>query len=337
MQNVRAILSFVGGAAMAIGVVAAVSEIIAPVYPAARQRVANFERAARSVQYLTVGSSHNRAIDFDAMGVPGFHFWSNAQDVFESTYLALYAARRAPRLRYVLLPASYGVHLVDRAAITSRDMRASRREMYFSLRATDFLPGDLRSWAAAWMSPVSRSDHWYGVAAALASPGAVQPLMAHDGRPNERASPPILSADSLRRHGQHGAAQLRLLIEEAQRNDATIAYRAEEALGALADSLAARGVRLVLFTVPVQPAYADALADVAAGMERMLRRVQRRHPNVVWLDHSRDARFVGRAKYFLDSNHLNAAGAAAYSLALKKHIDAWEASGVPRDCTGTEP
>lgn len=318
---------FVGGAALALGAVYAVSEAVDPVYPEMKARVDMFHARAPALQAVSVGNSHTRALDFATLGVRGVHFWEGGQDAFESAFLARYAAERAPRLRYVLFTASYGVERLDHAGITSRDVTRLRREIYARTAPLRFIPGDGGLWVGARFAPIVRPDHWHGVITRLHRPRRVVRL-GDDGSLYQPPRPP-LSRDSLAAHAARRAAHQAAMSAESMESDSTTPVRVIAEMEALARDLRERGVQLVLYTPPYHETYLHRLQpNAAAGTRRALAPVLR-HPNVVWMDFGTHPAFNGRDDLFHDSDHMNHAGARAFSALLRGCVAALSTSAGP--------
>jgi hypothetical protein len=324
-------VGFCAGAVLCMAAAYAVSEAVDPVYPATRAVFALFRERSPAIQAVSVGNSHTRALDFDALDLPGMHLYEGGQDVFEAAYLADYAARRAPRLRYVLLTANYGVERLDHAAITSTDLMGIRRQTYARTRAPRFIPGDGALWVSSIFSPISRRDHWSGVAVRLLRPGMprVAVPMTHDGRVIDPPAAPFVP-DPRARY----APPRSTLADESVVNDPTTPARAVARLETLARDLHARGIRLVLYTPPYHQTYPLHMTRRAPATRQALAPLLK-HPNVVWMDFGEDPAFTRRDELFRDSDHMNPRGARVFSIHLRRCLAALPARGdaeLPAAC-----
>lgn len=322
---------FVTGAAVALGAAYALSEAVDPVYPGMKARVDLFHARAPALQSVSVGNSHTRALDFAALNMRGVHFWEGGQDVFESAYLARYAAERAPRLRYVLFTASYGMERLDHAGISSRDVTRLRREIYARTSPLRFIPGDAGLWVGARFAPIARPDHWHGVVTRLHRPRRTI-RTGDDGSLYQPPRPP-LSRDSLVAHATRRAAHQARMAAESVESDPTTPTRAIRELESLARHLHARGVHLVLYTPPYHAAYLQRLEANAAAETRRALAPLLRHANVVWMDFGMHPGFAARDDLFYDSDHMNADGARSFSALLRDCVAALStAAGPGLDC-----
>ncbi|HST57918.1 MAG TPA: hypothetical protein VLK84_04505 [Longimicrobium sp.] len=332
--SASAALRFVGGGVLVLAAAYLVSEVVDPVAPALRARVALFRERKPVVEAVAVGNSHGGVLEFPEMGVQGMHFSAAGQDAFEAAYLARYAAEQAPRLRYVLFATWYGVQWNDHAVPGSTDLRGRRRHLYVRTPTQGPIPGDLDLWFTGMLAPVVRDDHWMGVAKRLLRPDA-EIRLTPDGRTIVPESPP-LTPDSLLRHGAAvGAAHRALGAETAERAPETPA-RVAAALDALARDLRARDVKLVLYTPPYHEGYRRTHDPaVLAETRAILERIVADHPNAVWLDYYADPRFAGRDDLFSNSDHLNRTGGRVFSRLLGACIQsARPAAGVAAGAGG---
>lgn len=332
-------LAFAAGGAAVLAAAYAASEAVDPVFPTMQARVAHFRGRAAEVRGVTVGPSHSRAVDFGALGVPGAHLWRGNEDVFEAAYLGRYAAEHAPRLRYVLLPASYGLLRLDNTLRRDPHAAGARREMYTRAPGGPVLPGDRELWISARLAPVVRADHWSGVVLHLRDPRPARPLAPNGGPPRDRDGGP-LAPDSMERHGRGRIAVHRAQTEETLAADPATPARARAALRTLARDLHARGVVLVLYSPPYHRAYLRHLDGDAAARRRAALGPLLDEPNVVWVEPGGGVASAGDDSLFLNSDHANAAGAREFSARLRPCLAALEAGGaaaLPASCGRVHP
>ncbi|HEY0019294.1 MAG TPA: hypothetical protein VGC13_23535 [Longimicrobium sp.] len=327
--------AFCAGAVLCMAAAYALSEAVDPVFPEMRAKIAMFRQRSPSLQAVSVGNSHTRALDFGALGVEGMHLYEGGQDVFEAAYLAQYAVERAPRLRYVLMTTSYGLERLDHAAMTSEDLSGIRRRTYARTAIPRFIPGDGALWLSAVFSPISRSDHWSGVALRLLRPGHPrEPVrLTRDGRAQEPPPPPFVPDPAARdrppRPTGHPAG-----ADESVVNDPTTPARAVARLEKLARSLEARGIRMVLYTPPYHETYPRYMTRRAPATRQALAPLLK-HSNVVWMDFGQDPAFIRRVELFRDSDHMNPEGARVFSAHLRRCLAALPAQGdaaLPAEC-----
>ncbi len=306
-------LRFLGGAALLLAAAWGASELLDPVYPATRASMAAFRERSSQVEVVTVGNSHSRAVSFAALRMPGVHFWLDGQDAFEAGFLARYAAERAPRLRYVLLSASYDFNYHENTMAGSVDRSGPRREIYGRTPTLGYLPGDFSLWAGAKVAPVVRPDHWRGVARRLLRPSVRVrgPVTGWDDAPS-----PVPSDEALARYGLMRATQQRDGKREAIALDPAISGRVVGSLERLARELRGRGIHLVLYTPPYHESFRGHFPHGADELRGALTPLLQRNQNTVWLDFSADTAFTAHRELFFNSSHLSPRGSKVFSARL---------------------
>jgi hypothetical protein len=311
-----AALRFAAGAVVAVAAAYAVSEVVDPVHPEVRERVAIFRERMPRVEAVAVGNSHGGAIDFDALGVTGMHFSMAGQDAFEGAFLVRYAAG-APRLRYVLFGLSYGLQRGDHALVArGTDLRSRRRKLYARIPLQRPIEGDRTLWIQGVLSPIVRDDHWRGV---VGRPFRATPPLrfAADGKGLGELSGP-LGRDSLERYAATVAALHARLGAETIELAPDTPGRVTVMLDSLARELRAKDVALVFYTPPYHETYLRWRDPAVVTETRaMMARIVASNPNAVWLDYSTDPRFGARDELFNNSDHLNPTGARTFSLLLR--------------------
>jgi hypothetical protein len=313
--SIPAALRFAAGGVLAFAAAYALSEAADPVYPEMRARMALWRVRAPHVDAVVVGNSHASTLELSELGMAGMYFSMAGQDAFEGAYLARHAAR-APRVRYVLFGASYGVQRKDHAVVGDTDLRARRRQLYARTPWSP-LEGERELWLAGKLAPVVRDDHWKGVIGRPIRKRAPV-VLAEDGRRVARRRAVPLGREELALYGAKAAAQHRALGVETMEHAPETPARVEAALGSLARELRERDVLLVLYTPPYHASYlAGQDPAVVAEARAILRRIEAENPNAVWMDYSADGRFREQDALFNNSDHLNPDGGRIFSLLLR--------------------
>ncbi|HEX7242280.1 MAG TPA: hypothetical protein VF263_18480 [Longimicrobiaceae bacterium] len=298
-----------------LGALYLVSESVSPVYADQKLRVRFLEESADSLEALAVGNSHNLAIDFDALGMRGFHIWQGGTDPFELEYQLRYLMPRVPRVRTVLIPASYFLFVSDNAALVTEDRSDLRRSFYAAQPQPRWIAGDFTHFLEAHAAPVARPDHWLGVVKGLATGQRV-------GVPTERSycRPVLLTADSLAKDAAKRLELHRGLYTEMSQNHPRLADDAQAALARAVDGLRERGVRVVFFTPPYYHLYERGFDPrVRDDMRRRMAALASR-PGVEWHDLSQDPALTRDPANFMDGDHLSCRGAAAFSRRLRAEM-----------------
>jgi hypothetical protein len=322
MLRTFTILRFLAGAIVALTAAYAISEAVDPVFPTTRGRIQLLRERGPELRAIAVGNSHNQAVDFEALGHPGLHFWLGGQDVFGAAYLARLAVAEAPGLRYVLMPASPGMHRLDNGLKGPKASRGTRRELYARTSALP-LPGSTDLWVSGKLSPIAREDHWRRIFLRAARP--LRSVTLHPDGARVRSTPPLLSEAELRASARDRALRHTAVLDESKTLSPDAPLRVMLEIQRLAADLETRGILLVLYTPPYGPGYLDDLGPAVAEETRsMLRAALAGKRSAVWLDFSLAPGFEG-PDLFEDGDHLSAAGARMFSSLLRRCLDRLDA------------
>ena len=304
----------------------ALSVSIAPVYPDVSRRMELLEQRADDIEVVTVGNSHSMSVDFQALGVKGFHLWRPAGDLFETKYVVEHVIPQLPNAQCVLLSASYFLLRRDNAVTTSSHSER-RRELYATTNALSFLEGDFERFVEGKLTPIARPDHWKGVVEALAGKPPDRHPVREDGVIAYFGDADTLTAASLEAHAEKVARGYLDLQNEMEAQHATLVQDAHNALEEIAQYLQKRNLQLVLFTPPYYLEHTRQF-DLATAkeMKTMVQRLTSTYPNVEYFDLSMDSTFIQTPVYYRDSDHLNTRGARAFSKKLREVIGSREGS-----------
>lgn len=335
VRRASAIVAFLAVGLGLLHALAYVSVVVAPDLTARdhhdyEQQVRRLLDRAESVTALSVGSSHSRALDFAAMGEAGFHLWRGGGDLFEAVYLARTMAPRLPALETVYVSVSYFSFAVDNATDDERAVR--RRQLYFSVPAHEWIPGDVDNFLrgkARRVVPVEaivRPDHWRGVIdRVLSRPQVASPLprdrfgQIADARYRRCTS---LPRDELREHARSRGERHVRLTDEMTSIRPDVERRAEEALNRLVADMHQRGVHVVLYTPPYSRPYNEQVADRLKRRSRAVAARVARSAGAQFVDFSEDDGFTDDPALFMNSDHLNRCGARLFSRALRDAVHA---------------
>ena len=306
---------------------------VAPVYPDVERRMELMKQQADAIEVLAVGNSHNVAVDFEVLGVDGFHLWRPAGDLFETKYIIETTAPQLSSLECVLLPASYFLLRRDNAATVTTNHAERRRELYATTESFHFLDGDFKRFIQAKLTPVARPDHWKGVVEGLAGKKPPHFPVREDGLIVYFENEDSLSTAFLDLHAEELARKHIDLQNEMMERHATVVQDAYAALEGIAEYLREREIQLVLFTPPVYAEYTRRFdRETTEQMKALVSRLERAYDNVQYVDLSGDSTLTRTPSLYRDSDHLNAQGARVFSERLRRAIMAQGQSSAR--CTG---
>lgn len=325
MKYLLSSVSFIGVGLFLFGVIYVAAERISPVYPELKQRMELLDRRAAEIEVVTLGHSHNVSIDFQALGVDGFHLWTASADPFETKYWADYAVPRLPNLKYVLVASSYWLLRRDNTAgspTVPSYFPEKRRELYAVTNSTSFIRGDFSHYIKGKLSPIVRIDHWKGIARQLMGEAEKPRKAARDGKVDYHPADTV-SADALWRDAlEQVAHDLKLQTAMvAERKD--LVQDAYETFDELVTYLNEHNVKVIFFTPPFYVAY-NELTDqpTAEEMRRLMRQLADKHDNAVYYDFSEHPSFSTVSEYFFDSTHLNVGGSKLFSQFFREQLKA---------------
>lgn len=297
-----------------------------PPYEKHHVRVSYLMAHRDSVEALTVGHSQSRAIDFDAMGVRGYHLWRPSSDLFEVDYLLRAVVPELPDLKVVFIPVSYGAFHHSNADIQSTDMSEIRRVYYAiapSWRSFRPIDGDVKNLVLGKLSPVVRPDHWHYVVESLLD-GHLRSMVTEprypDGFPDPRRYTAWDPDSFYTAVGEWTADKHVRNADEVLASDPDVPERAYRVVRDLARDLQRRGVTPVFYTPPYSDVYhrrfmelrPERVAETQTLMARLIEET-----GAVYLDFAQDSSFTHQYALFYDDHHLNATGARRFSAQLR--------------------
>lgn len=268
---------------------------------------------------VTLGGSTGNGIRYPLMCIDGADYYWNAQDFFEVAAVADLILERPSPPRYWLVVAAPTAQSYDNGAPAS-ERGARRREIYrllFRNGRFGMIGGDWRQWLVTIFTPALGYDAWGGrfhrVLHEVGLADAPSPPIDWAARDRITVDPNLAASDAeafTQRQAEH--------LERVDYYDPTVARRSEQALARLNQRIRAHGGTMILVIPPMTEA-------VRTSTERRMGRRVREFDGVVARlaadgvvvsDHWRDPAFARRYDLFVDNQHLNGAGAEAFSRLL---------------------
>jgi hypothetical protein len=268
---------------------------------------------------VTLGGSVGVGIRLPEMCLDGADYYWNSQDLFEVAAIADLILDGPAPPRYWIVVAAPTAQSYDNGAPASE--RGGRRREFHRLlfRNGDFgmVGGDWRQVLITALTPALGYDAWVGRFQVLRHQmGLGEPPPP----PTDWAARDLLTLDPARATPEAEAFAERQAahLERMAYYDGSIPRRAEEALLRMNRRIKASGGTLILVTPPMTEAVRDQternLARQVREFEAMTARLAA--DGAVVSDHWRDAAFAQRYDLFADNQHLNGAGAEAFSRSL---------------------
>lgn len=331
-RPMRSVVIVVGLVVLGLVTAYTVSEAVDPVYQPSRKQYRQVLAAAPEVQALSLGNSHSRGIDLDAMGLRGAELWSPGNDYYEVLHLLRSIHPRLPNLEYVFVPISLFVY--DNS--TSPMRVELRKRAYVTTGNYAPVMGDWDAVFKALIAPVVRTDNWEGVAYRLVGrqpPATGSELEEEPTDALHHRVPPVdvLQEHAVKRAGLHLSTEQASLAE-----DPDLCAHAREALRAIVE--AAGPTQLVFYTPPYTPTYLRHRdPGTGCGLSAFAAELAAASPTVTYFDDRATPAFSDSSGYFRDGDHINAYGAYRYSTLLADRLGLEGARTPPPTPPAPEP
>ncbi len=280
---------------------------------------------APSVEALTVGASHNAAINFETLGEQGFHYWRGGTDVFEVQHQLTVLLPHLPNLKTVYVATPYPFFLHDnRNNPTVTDIR--RRQSYAALPGWRFIPGDGENFVRGKLHHlvpldyIMRKDHWRQVLKAFAHgtiPDLIQALEP-DGYHSALYHCIYTSPQALIQNSQRRARSHYRMTQRAQNSNSSLTKATLHTTVQLIELLQARGIDVVFYTPPYFETYTQLSdGEIIYYMKETMAQLQQVY-GIEYYDFSTDPFLSTDYRLFSDSDHLNLCGARQFSARLRQ-------------------
>lgn len=302
--------------------------------------------AIQGREAVTLGGSVGVGIRFPEMCLDGADYYWNSQDIFEVAAVADLILDGPAPPRYWIVVAAPTAQSYDNGAAASE--RGGRRREFHRLLFRNgrfgMVGGDWRQVLITALTPALGYDAWAGRFQRL---GHRMGLAGAPPPPTDWAARDLLTLDPARAEAEAEAFTERQSehLERMAYYDGSIPRRAEEALLRMQRRIAASGGTLILVTPPMTEAVRNQTERDLGGQVRAFEAMAGRlaAEGVVVSDRWRDPAFGRRYDLFADNQHLNGAGAEAFSRSLAdelrdrgvlppsacKHGQASESAGFP--------
>lgn len=321
------ITGFLTGCVLVLLLLAALSDWRAPVFATDRQRVTQLMANASSIEAINVGPSHNRAIDYETLGVVGHHAWFAGSDMKETTYFLKNLLPQLPRLRVVMICIAPTSLHVDNGLVPNH--KRNRHKIYFvtpGLQSWEPISGEWQELIIGKLANVVRDDHWRE-AFRKRSTGSGEEEDAENegelyrhGRPTKNDAHRFIPSPTVESKARKYVTTKHVKpVVDTLRANPRIAVEMAERLDQALALLKAQGIEVLLFTPPYTDYYYDnlqqILPDVVAENRRIVNDLASKH-HIRYLDFRDHPDFAQNYQMFFNIDHLNIFGAEAFSRVL---------------------
>ena len=291
-----------------------------------RLRMERLAHYADKIEALSVGNSHSLAVDFEALGLRGYHLWTRGQDVFEVEAQLVDLLPDLPALETIFFTVSYGSFLRDNGASTDEDRGMVRSVWYATTRRPRMIGFDPENYLKGLMQRgLVSPDHWRPVFdellrrrkgitrprrqyPELIGPAGQSILVPPMGK-RRKTTMEYLAQDALDivipRHHR--------LQENMLENNPHIEADVHAAMERIIALLDAAGVRVIFYTPPYSRPYIEGVdAATKQSMRDHMARLVAEH-GIEYHDFADDPLFSDRPEPFVNCDHLGVEGAREFS------------------------
>ncbi len=292
-----------------------------------RLQVNQFRQQLSEIELVTLGNSHNLAVDLNEFDQKGYHLWRDAGDFFEIQYLADHLVYDSSSIETVLIPASFFAFHIQKSAWEK--LRENRQALYTVIPSWNFIDGQLKEFILGKIYvvfPVEtlvREDHWERVIQSIFDKSfrTADKFRGKDGQEiveryqkcEYKEFDELVTFTKEIGIPEHTNGQNRSL--EMNPNLPADSYAAAVRI---IQKLRARNIRVVFYTPPYFEMYNELYdKETVATMKAYMARLQQAH-GVEYYDFSNDPQFVRNNRLFYDDDHLNRCGAKIFSAKLNQ-------------------
>ena len=307
-----------------------VSNHYSPPYRREKFRINQLLDKSETIEALAVGNSHNYALDFETLGLNGYHIWQGGNDVFETKYQIESLMPKLPHVKTVFYAISYFTFHWENAASSSKDRTGIRRKYYFAIPSFKFIPGDFTDFILAKSSPIIRNDHWQAVFISIIRGRDIDLLSSLNdyfqidsfGKPLSSARFSHMSKDSLRIN----TIKIRVPFLLREQNDMVtdhpnLTQDTYTTVVSIVKYLQNKDIRLIMYTPPFFKLHTDLYdKETISIMKENMRKLQKSF-GVDYYDFSTDTTFTSNHLIFRNADHLNEQGAKLFSRKFRLAFD----------------
>ncbi len=328
MKTLRHILNSAGFIAVLLLMLAGLSrfgESRDPIYPAVKIRYDNLFRQSADIEALAVGHSHCRGIDFETLGIRGYHVWEGGGDAFETEYIVRHLLPRLPNLKVVFLPASYFLYYFDNAASADDDRNSNRIKTYAYCPGWTWVRGDWRNFVKGKLINVIRPGRDYLFELLYRNSPPADPVYVRPGDGAQNAPglyEPRTLEELMSLSETNRAAEHQKLIRDMGRNHPHLTRHARKSVERTLKALQKRGIKVVFFTPPYFHRYTELFDPGLIREHYAITTELAEQYGFTHYDYSMDPDFIRDSKWFRDEDHLNLKyGAPEFSRRLRARLE----------------
>jgi len=292
-----------------------------------RLQVNQFLQQSSEIELVTLGNSHNLAIDLDEFNQKGYHLWRPGGDFAEAEYLADHLLEHSQNVQTVLIPTSYiSFHAYKKSF---ERHKIDRRAMYSVIPSGDFIRGDFNEFMigkAQVLFPLDsllQEDHWALVIQSIfdKSLRTANTKRGADGQEliKQYRECKYREFDNLVTYTKKVGIPTHVQMQNTSlQNKPNLPTEAYATIVRIIQKLQTEEIRVIFYTPPYFEIYND-LSDkeTIVTMKGYMAQLQQDY-GVEYYDFSEDPTFVHNNRLFFDDDHLNKCGAKIFSAKLNE-------------------
>ncbi len=273
---------------------------------------------------LAIGNSGCRAIDFETLGLNGYHLWKGGTDLFETDKMARLTVPELPNLGTIFIPIAFFSFVQDNGKIQTRqDFRVRYYVIFQSVGYWGLINEDFRNFVLGVLAPLARGDHWKGVIGNLFFGESEEVKAMHTIDKYGNIGAKRYDGITPEKIGKWASIHIALVKEITSRYPDV----GEEVLKTFRESVKFlkkfKNLRVVYFIPPIYKSYTEIIKRRQGKyIERAVKIMNEiaKEFDVEFYDHSFDQDFVNDPNLFFDENHLNEQGGKLFSEKFKKEL-----------------
>lgn len=276
---------------------------------------------AGAIEAVTIGYSLNAAIDFDALGMNGYHLWRPGGDIYEAEAILNHVIAKTPNLKVVFMAMSYAV------PYNSDHSYVKRSRVYNEIPWMLPLAGDWENYIKAKIFRLNKAkpDFYKNIGINFQIATGAKDCITYYNMPEVFNVDDKFSSypkDEVRRKCTQVDSIFTLGMAATFQHHPDAIEMAQQQLIKLVKISEQHGIKLVLFSPPLSEPFAKRYLsrEHIANLNRVMDYVVKQAPGNYY-DFSNDSLFSQNLSFFADPVHINREGARAFSLLLKEKIN----------------
>ncbi|MGB1253664.1 MAG: hypothetical protein ACPG8W_23840 [Candidatus Promineifilaceae bacterium] len=299
-------------------------------YSGYEQKFAQFEQLEASPKAISLGNSHALGLDFDTLGIDGYHLWLRGADLFEVDYVLSNTLSRIPSIDYVFVNLSYFSFHYDNSTIANHRQR--RKWLYSATNRWRFISDDYGEFIAGRFNSIVPGDtvlssSEYSVMRSLLGQSSFDDDRLSFANDGQDLTDDYLNCyypdqqNAIVETGRRQALRHYGFMQETLANQPQVSSSAYRILEGIIQKVHESDAQLILYTSPTHEAYTTEFdTDIKSEMQLLVQQLAAAYA-IPYYDYSHDPDFVKDDTLFLDAEHLNLCGAKKFSQLLSSELD----------------